>query len=467
MAKAIRRAELLLSLDRKEATPLGQQLERALRMGIQSGLFRPGLLLPSSRVLAAELGVSRRLVVEAYEQLLTEGYLSSRPGASTAVAQRTMTPMGSDHMTEAVREVRYDFSPGRPDPSLFPRRAWLSAMRRVLQRAPPSILGYPNPAGDPVVRATIADFQNRSRGTRALAVNTILCTGFAQGMRLTGETLRARGVRRIAAEIPGHAFESEEVRATGLELVPVPVDEHGVCVQRLKRLHVGAVYVTPAHQYPTGAVLSPARRAALLEWAEAANAYVIEDDYDGEFRYDRDPVGALQGLAPDRVIYIGSISKTLAPALRIGWILAPPSLTPAITREKLAADRGSSALEQAALAEFIRCGDLDRHLRRSRSLYKHKRELLARTLREHLPGMILRGVAAGLHLTIELPAGTNETALIDEAAKRGIRIHGLRPYCARAGAEPPAILLGYCQLSERNLVQGATRLAELVRTVVP
>jgi GntR family transcriptional regulator / MocR family aminotransferase len=416
------------------------------------------MLLPSSRVLAAELGVSRRLVVEAYEQLLTEGYLSSRPGASTTVAHRSATPLQGDRMPEQVREARYDFRPGRPDLSLFPRRAWLSALRRVLLSAPPSILGYPDPAGAPAVRATIAEFLNRSRGTRALAEDAILCTGFAQGMRLAGEILRLRGVRRIAVEDPGHAFESEEVRATGLEVVPVPVDEHGMCVERLKRIRVGAVYVTPAHQYPTGAVLSPARRAALLEWAEATSGFVIEDDYDGEYRYDRDPVGALQGLAPARVIYIGSTSKTLAPALRIGWILSPPSLTQELTQAKLAADRGSTGLEQAALAEFIRCGDLDRHLRRSRLIYKHKRTLLAETLREDLPGMVLRGVAAGLHLTIELPAGANETALVDKAEKQGIRVHGLRAYCARSGTEKPAILLGYCQLSERNLVHGATLL---------
>jgi GntR family transcriptional regulator / MocR family aminotransferase len=437
-----------------------------LRAGIQSGRFRSGMLLPSSRVLAGELGVSRRLVVEAYEQLLTEGYLSSRPGASTAVAHRTVTSLQGDHMPERVREARYDFRPGRPDPTLFPRRAWLSALRRVLLRAPPSILGYPDPAGAPGVRATIAEFLNRSRGTQALAEDIILCTGFAQGMRLTCEILRARGVRRIAVENPGHAFESEEVRATGLELVPVPVDEHGVCVERLKRIRVGAAYVTPAHQYPTGAVLSPARRMALLEWAETASGFVIEDDYDGEYRYDRDPVGALQGLAPDRVIYIGSISKTLAPALRIGWILSPPSLRQELTQAKLAADRGSTGLEQAALAEFIRCGDLDRHLRRSRLIYKHKRTLFAETLRKHLPDLVLRGVAAGLHLAIELPAGANETVLVDRAEKHGILVHGLRAYCARSGAETPAILLGYCQLSERNLVQGATALAALLKSAV-
>ena len=298
----------------------------------------------------------------------------------------------------------------------------------------------------------------------ASAEDIILCTGFAQGMRLTGEVLGARGVRRIAVENLGHAFESEEVRATRLELVPVRVDEHGVCVERLKRALVGAVYVTPAHQYPTGAVLSPARRAALLKWAETTSGFVIEDDYDGEHRYDRDPVGALQGLAPDRVIYIGSISKTLAPALRIGWILSPPSLTQELTQAKLAADRGSPGLEQAALAEFIRCGDLDRHLRRSRLIYKHKRTLLAETLSKHLPSMVLRGVAAGLHLTMALPEGANETALVDKAERHGIRVHGLHPYCARSGPHTPALLLGYCQLSERDLVQGATALAALVKS---
>jgi GntR family transcriptional regulator / MocR family aminotransferase len=464
MAKAIRRSELLLSLNRKEAVPLRQQLERALRTGIQFGQFRSAMVLPSSRVLAAELGVSRRLVVEVYEQLRTEGYLSSRPGAATSVAARTMSPLQRERNVQHAREPRYDFRPGRPDPSLFPRRAWLSALRRVLVRAPSSILGYSNPAGALAVRATIAEFVNRSRGARTCAEDIILCTGFAQAMRLTGERLRARGVKRIAVENPGHAFESEEVRATGLELVPVPVDQSGVNVDCLVRLRVGGACVTPAHQYPTGAVLSPARRAALLEWAAKTKGFVIEDDYDGEYRYDRDPVGALQGLAPDRVIYVGSASKTLAPALRIGWIASPPSLTQELTRAKLEADRGSPGLEQAALAEFIRCGDLDRHLRRSRLIYKQKRTLLAQTLKKHLPDLLISGVAAGLHLTIQLPAGVDETALVDEAERNGIRIHGLRSYCARPSTESPAILLGYCQPSERNLVQGVAALAVLVKS---
>jgi GntR family transcriptional regulator/MocR family aminotransferase len=282
-------------------------------------------------------------------------------------------------------------------------------------------------------------------------------------MRLVCDALRARGVRRIAVENPGHAFESADVRASGLELVPIPVDDAGLRVDRLIKLKVDAVLVSPAHQYPTGAVLSPKRRSDLLAWAEERRTYIVEDDYDGEYRYDREPIGALQGLAPERVIYIGSASKILAPALRIGWILVPAELMQELTETKLNADRGSPTMDHLALARFIDRGDLDRHLRRTRLLYRKRREFLAAALRSELPKLKIRGIRAGLHLTLELPPGADEAAIIAAARQNSISVYGMRDYYARPSAAPPALLLGYCRLSEKQAIEGVRRLAHLIR----
>jgi GntR family transcriptional regulator/MocR family aminotransferase len=283
-------------------------------------------------------------------------------------------------------------------------------------------------------------------------------------MRLVCDTLKARRVRRIAVEDPGHAYESADVRASGLELVPVPVDDSGICVGQLAGLKVGAVYVTPAHQYPTGAVLSPERRTALLSWADKQDAFVVEDDYDGEYRYDREPIGALQGLSPERVVYLGSASKTLAPALRIGWVLSPQSLIQDLSQAKLDADRGSSGIDQLALAEFIEGGHLDRYLRRTRLIYGRRRAQLAAALSRRLAGYSIGGVAAGLHLTLALPKHTDETGIVEEARRRGIYVHGLRSYRSQPRAGQPALLLGYCRLTDAAIDESASALATVVKS---
>jgi GntR family transcriptional regulator / MocR family aminotransferase len=463
MPKAIQCGELLIPLRRGGGTPLRIQVERGLRVAIQTKRLPPGSLLPSSRVLASELGVSRGLIVEAYEQLLAEGYVYSRRRSSTYVATRLATDLAPPPASKSSDVPRYDLRPGRPDHALFPRRAWLSAARRALAMAAAESLDYPEGRGVPAARVTLAAYLNRARATVANADRILLCTGSAQGLRLVCETLRARGVKRIAAEDPGHAYESADMRVSGVELVPVPVDEDGLCIERLCKLRVGAVYVTPAHQYPTGAVLSAARRAALLDWAERHGAFIIEDDYDGEYRYDREPLGALQGLGPERIIYIGSASKMLAPALRLGWVLSPACLIDDLAQAKIEADRGSPVIDQLVLAEFIRRGHLDRHLRRTRAIYRRRRAVLARALHANLPGYSVRGVAAGLHLSLDLPPGADENTIVAQAARLGIRVYGLSAYRAHRNAGPPALLLGYCRLSEREINEGTKALAAVVR----
>ena len=462
MPRRVGRSEIHVPIERQPGVPLRIQLERALRAAIQTGRLSPGVLLPSTRVLASDIGVSRGVVVAAYEQLLAEGYLSSHSGSSTVVSHRPTSSPPSEPGSKPIRAPRFDFRPGRPDHALFPRRAWSSALRRVLSTATYAALDYPEAGGALTARIALAAYLNRSRATATCAERVIFCSGFAQGMRLACETLKARGVRRIAVEDPGHAYESRDVSASELELVPVPVDDSGLCVERLARLDVGAVYVTPAHQYPTGAVLSPSRRVALLDWARQRDAFIVEDDYDGEYRYDREPVGALQGLDPDRVIYIGSASKILAPALRIGWLLTPQPLLQDLTQSKLDADRGSPGLDQLALAEFIERGDLDRHLRRTRLVYSRKRAQLANVLGALMPTYPISGVAAGLHLILELPKATDETAIVAEALRGGIHVHGLEAYSARRRGARPGLLLGYCRLSETDMKEGAKALAQVI-----
>lgn len=457
------------------AEPMRTQLLRELRSALQSGRLRAGSALPSSRVLAADLGVSRGLVVAAYEQLAAEGYLVARRGSATRVASRAgVTRRGSasrnaaasrsgpDGASAAAWRPRFDFRPGIPDVSLFPARAWMRALRRAWANGAAAVLDYPDPRGVEPARIALAAYLNRSRATVADAERVVLCTGFAQAARLVAEVLRARGVRRIAVEDPGHAEQCADLRAAGLELVPVPVDEGGLCVEALAGLNVGAVLVTPAHQYPTGAVLDPQRRSALLRWADARHAFVLEDDYDAEYRYDRAPVGALQGLAPERVIYIGTASKMLAPSLRQGWLVLPHALVADTCRAKLSADRGSPALEQLALAHFLDAGELDRHLRRTRAIYARRRDALVAAFRRHLPAVRLSGAAAGLHLLITLPLGSDEARVVAVAAQADIRIYGARDYHASPAAAPPALLLGYGGIPEEEIDAGVSALVRVI-----
>ena len=461
--------DLPLRLRRGAGEPLRTQVIRELRAAVQSGRLAARSPLPSTRSLAADLGVSRGMVVEAYEQLAAEGYLHAQPGSATRVAWRTpagaSVPVrgnGSEPAPSRTR-VRYDFRPGVPDVALFPRRAWLRALRRAWSAPSSAVLDYPDPAGVLPARAALSDYLNRSRATITDASRIVLCTGFAQGARLIAEALVARGVRRLAVENPGHAEDCADFRASGLELVPISVDRDGMCIDELRAQDVDAVLVTPAHQYPTGAVLSPQRRAALLDWAMQRNAWVLEDDYDAEYRYDRAPVGALQGLAPERVIYIGSASKMLAPSLRQGWLVVPESLIAEVQQAKLSADRGSPVLEQLALAEFLEAGELDRHLRRTRVLYRRRRDVLDQALHGHLPGLESVGVAAGLHLLLVLPRGHDETRTVAAAAELGVRVYGAHKYFIAARDSYPALLLGYGGIAAERIEAGVERLARAVK----
>ena len=436
-----------------------RQLERGLRDAVRNRALRAGSALPSSRALAAQLGVSRGVVVEAYEQLVAEGYLVSRGGGKTRVA-RTRTAQRAEPRPAATLEFEYELRPGRPDMTAFPRDVWLRSFRRALASAPASRFSYLDGRGVPELRSELASYLNRVRGTVAAADDVVITIGFSQSLTLIAQALRESGERRIAVERPSLLDSTPILELEGIKRVEIPVDAEGIRVDLLERARVGGVIVTPAHQYPTGAVLSPARRLALLAWADRHDAIVVEDDYDAEYRYDRQPVGALQGLRPSRVVYAGSASKVLAPGLRLGWLVAPSELATRLAAMKKARDGGSPALDQLTFADFIAHGELDRHLRRMRPIYRRRRDALMAALARHLPQLVPVGAAAGLHILTWLPPGEDPARIVDAAAAAGVGLGSLAP---AEGSHPGAIVFGYGAIEEGLIDAGVRRLARVLQ----
>ena len=460
---------LLVQLDRDSAQPLRSQLEAALRDAIRSGRLRGGERLPSSRELARELSLSRGLVQECYSQLLSEGYLTSQIGSATRVATGAYRPPLTPHeRPQPPQRLIADFQVGVPDLASFPRADWVWATREACANVAAPDLGYGDPRGSPVLRAVLAGYLGRVRAAAADPDHLIVSTGFAQGIVLALRALAHAGVRCAAFEDPGYgaAEVSETVAAAGtigMQAVHVPVDERGIDVAALKDSGAQAVVVTPAHQSPTGVVMAARRRHALVEWARRNDAYVIEDDYDSEFRYDREPVGVLQGLAPDRVVSIGTASKSLAPAVRLGWIAAPPQLAEAIAAEKRVSDRGTSTLDQLALAALLESGRYDRHLRRMRAVYGGRRDVLIGALARHAPGIRLTGLAAGFHAVAHLPAEADEQAVVAAARERGVGLEGMSSFRSTRATRPPQLVLGFGLVGERAIEPAIAAVADLLR----
>jgi GntR family transcriptional regulator/MocR family aminotransferase len=452
--------ELLLPLSRDSDVPLHRQLEQQLREFVRSGRMAADSRLPSTRALADQLGVTRGVVVEAYEQLIAEGYLASRPGGSTRVARVATV----EHRLPTVTprpQFEFDFRPGRPELTEFPRAAWMRSLRHVLNQVPASRLGYIDGRGMPELRTALAEYLNRARGTGAAASEIVISTGFAQALQLLVRTLRLRGARRIGVEDPWHPEYRQMILDAGLLPVAIPVDHRGLRVDALDDADVDAVVVTPAHQYPTGAILPAERRAALIDWADRHDGTIIEDDYDSEFRYDREPIGAMQGLCADRVAYTGTASKILAPGLRLGWIVAPARLAADVAHVKMAADHGSAALDQLALADFIVRGELDRHLRRMRVIYRRRRDALLAAFARLLPEIETHGASAGLHVLASLPPDIDESGLLRHAAQAGIGLVGVSSTRVLPSGRG-GLIFGYGSVDERQIGAGVERIAEIV-----
>ena len=457
--------DLLLDLSRDRVSRAG--IERSLRQAIREGRLTPGAVLPSSRSLSRDLGVARGTVSVAYSQLAAEGYLDMRQGAPVRVRWRSRSTSPAAHPATRATNARWDFRPGRPDSASFPRQAWTQAYRRVMSRAPDAIFGYGEPSGSGQLREALADYLGRARGVDTDPARLLICNGFTQALTLTCRVLRTAGVTSLAVEDPSAPRYGQLAEATGLTVVPIPCDQDGLRTDQLAASRATAALVTPAHQYPLGVTMSAARRVALVEWARQHQALIIEDDYDGEFRYDRQPVAALQRLDPDHVIYVGTASKTLSPGLRLGWLSSPGALAAAFSVAKDQLDRGTSVLDQLTLAELIATGAFDRHVRRMRTRYRSRRDELAQALASAHPAIQMAGISAGLHATIYLPEPEqSETQLLARAERAAIALHALGSYWHNPPRpRPPAIIVGYATPAGHAYQPALQALTELLTSL--
>jgi GntR family transcriptional regulator/MocR family aminotransferase len=463
---------LLLDPATAPARRLTDWLMNALRSAIDDGRLTPGSRLPPTRALAGDLGVSRGVVVEAYRRLTDEGLVSGRSGGGTTVLTQPARvprpqprperqPSGPPRLPRPRLTIGegVDLSPGVPDLSAFPRSLWLRTERAVLTETAPDELGYGDPRGHPRLRAALAPWLARTRGLRAAPDDIIVVSGVAQAMALLAQQLCREGVDSIAVEDPGSRGAIDEFAFWGLRPTPVPVDDDGIRVDALAATDARAVFLTPAHQFPTGVVLAPQRRRELLAWAADAEL-VIEDDYDAEYRYDRAPVPALHAAAPDRIAHTGSTSKSLAPALRLGWLVAPHRRYEDLVAAKHASDLGSPTVPQLVLARLLESGDYDRHVRLVRARHRSRRDALLGALTELLPGASVKGVAAGLHLLVTLPdPALDDVAVADELCEAGVLVHPLSWH--RRLPAPPGLVVGYAAHTPDRLREAAATIARV------
>ncbi|MDT0322662.1 MocR-like pyridoxine biosynthesis transcription factor PdxR [Streptomyces millisiae] len=474
-----------LQLDIGEAPSGGRTawLAERLRSAVADGRLPVGTRLPASRVLAAELRVTRGVVTEAYRRLAESGQIAARgrlgtmvvaaPAAPRAPARDAPVPgpalfdsADRDGAVDLLRALpcRIDLSPGVPDLTAFPRTSWLRAERAVLTDVSRTDLGYGDPRGAPALRRAVVGWLARNRGIRADPDQVIVVAGVAQALALLGQLLRADGIRRVAVEDPGSLGTRQQLAYGGHTPVPIPVDERGLDVAALRASGAPAVLLTPAHQFPTGVVLDGERRRELLGWA-ADGGLLIEDDYDAEHRYDRPPVPALRSLLPEGVHYAGSVSKLLAPALRVGWLLVPSARHDALVTAKRHADLGNGVLTQLVLARLMDSGELERHLRHLRLRHRRRRDAMLRAVRTHLPGARVHGAAAGLHLMVTFDthgAGLRDTDLAAAALARGVKAHPLSWHRITPG--PPGLVLGYAAGPAHEIDEGIALIGAALRS---
>lgn len=450
--------ELLLDFAARRGR-LRQGLREALRKAIQDGRLPAGTVLPASRQLASQLGISRGVASDVYDQLACEGYVQVKPRSAPVVA----LVAASRPAIPAAHPARwqFDFTATTPDVGLFPRRAWTRAMQRAAAGIADASLDYGDYHGRAELRSALTSYLGRVRGARADPSRIVITQGFTQALDLLCHVLAGKGRTTIAMESPSHPGLWATVRQSGLTLTGCLIDEHGLRVDELAGLGADAVVAAPAHQFPTGAVMAAQRRLSLIRWAQDFDGVVIEDDYDAEFRYDRTPVGAIQGLDPGRVAHVGTVSKTLAPGVRLGWVTAPAGLIDDLVARKSAADSGSPAIDQLALADLISSGEYERHIAAARRAYRRRRDLLVRELAASLPALPVCGAAAGMQLFLELGSDIDDVVVAEAAAAHGINISPLTPLHL-APSRQRGLLAGFGRLPEHKIPAAVAALASVL-----
>ncbi|HEU5129232.1 MAG TPA: PLP-dependent aminotransferase family protein [Glycomyces sp.] len=466
-----------IKLDRGGSTLLRDQLRQQIKDLIDSGSVAAGARLPGTRRLAVDLDVSRSVVTEAYQQLEAEGYLLSRQRSGTVVSERAARgdarlsarppdPAGALRTTGDEPPIYWDLRSGLADVNAFPRRQWMESLAGVFRSATPRQLGYPPLAGLIELREELAAYLRRVRGVDAAAEQIVVTGGFAQGLALLCHLQLRDGFGTVAVEDPNHPGQRDFMSEIGVRCVPVPVDREGIDVDALARTGARMVLVTPTHQFPTGLVTSQHRREALVAWARRTGSVIVEDDYDGEFWYDSQPQPlALQSLGPDVVAYGGSVSKTLIPGLRLGWLVLPPRLVEPVLRIRSHHDLGMSSVDQLGFMNFMAGGQLDRHLRNMRKRYSARSQAVVVALRERLDGAEVYGHSAGLQRFVALPPGVPEGRVVAEARRSGVVVRGGRHFTMTNRDLPDGLVIGCTFYPPQSLAAAVRLVVDAVETV--
>lgn len=461
-----------INLDREDKLSLSRQIYRSIKNGILTGKIKSGTKLPSSRELSSELHVARNVVVDCYEQLIAEGYAYTKNGSGTYISDGVVLPR-KDKETAVIKtevvspkpEIKVSFRTGIPDLSLIPINKWAQLYHKSAIGISPSEMDYQDPMGNEVLRATLARYLNRVRGTDANPQNIIITNGAAQSFNLICKLLSTKDYALVENPLSHgllHTLESNNVKLSAIRL-----DSDGMVTKELPKSAPKLIFTTPSHQFPMGSILTASRRIELINYVASNDAYIVEDDYDSEFRFDGNPIESMQNLAPERVIYVGTFSKTLMPALRIGYMVLPDKLTRQLREAKYVADIHSPVLEQLTLSSFIESGSFERHLRNMQKLYHRKRDLLIKTLKKYFGDSVeIFGAAAGLHFVAAFSGVKFDATLLEKIRDGGIEISAVSKHLYKEGCSENydnLLIFGYGNTAVDKIESGINTLYKIIK----